>query len=274
MLAAEPLRLDQIGDQQVNLVDVVAQIVLHGVVFHELQLQLGAGDRRAQFVADGQQQLPLGFQHGLQGVGHVVDAVGQLSQLVGAPAADPVVQLTGADALGPLAQQPHRLQQAPHQPVVEEQHDDRQRQPHVDHQVVVVAQRGHLAVEKVLVAAARHANHILIAHRHHLRFLGQGTHELGAADVQIVGFVRLPVDVGAADDDRQREVLGQLRGLAQVRGYADAVDDLGDVVEVELRNGTHPLRAPVLVKLTQGEGHNDKEEHDRGGEDQQQAKEQ
>ena len=64
----------------------------------QLGVQAGAGQRAAQFVADGQQQRALGVEHAVQAGGHAVDALGQLAELVAPPHRDGLREVARAVA--------------------------------------------------------------------------------------------------------------------------------------------------------------------------------
>ena len=118
------LALQQVGDQPLHLPDVAEQIVLHLAVLEELQGHLGAGERRAQFVADGEQQLLLRLEHVLDVVRHAIDVGGQVAEIVAARGPDPVVQVALADARRALLDPLDGLDQPAHGEVAADEHDD------------------------------------------------------------------------------------------------------------------------------------------------------
>ena len=102
MFLIEPLGFDQVGDQQIDFIDVLAQFLGLFAAFEKLEPQLRLGEWRAQFMADGEQQLAFGLEHRLQRIGHVVDAFGEFAEFVLAVAVDPEAEVAVADALGAL----------------------------------------------------------------------------------------------------------------------------------------------------------------------------
>ena len=81
----QALGLQQVTDQVAHQTQVAQQGIALGPIGQQLSVQAGTGERRAQLMADGQQQASLAVQHVLQATGHVVDLRRQLTQFI-APA--------------------------------------------------------------------------------------------------------------------------------------------------------------------------------------------
>ena len=109
----------------------------HVLVVNELQRQTGAGQRRAQLVAQGQQQLSLAVQHPLDFVRHAVDAIRKPPELVLPPNGNPVVELPFADPAGAQANVLQRVKQPPHRKIAAADNNG-------DHRIDIDAQHGHV----------------------------------------------------------------------------------------------------------------------------------
>ena len=81
MAAGQALALEQIGDQLAHLAQIAQQRLARGAVLDQLGMQARAGQRRAQLMADRQQQRALGLEHAVQRGGHGVDLDRQPPQL-------------------------------------------------------------------------------------------------------------------------------------------------------------------------------------------------
>ena len=80
--AGQAFAFQQIGDQVAHLRQVAQQRVAVLALGHQLGIHACARERAAQLVADRQQQRTLRVEHALQAARHLVDALGQLAELV------------------------------------------------------------------------------------------------------------------------------------------------------------------------------------------------
>ncbi len=101
---AEPSRSasSSILDDAAHLRGILPQRADCRGVLQQRQAQRDPRDRRAQLVADTQQQLPLRVQHAFDLARHAVDVFGQLTQFVVALRADAMVEMSGTDVGRPL----------------------------------------------------------------------------------------------------------------------------------------------------------------------------
>ena len=100
----EAFAFQQVGDQSGHLLQVAQQRVTLredlGCLGQQLGVEAGAGQRAAQFVADGQQQRTLGIEHLADVLPHGVDGAGELAELIGpggAPHRDRLAEVAGAE---------------------------------------------------------------------------------------------------------------------------------------------------------------------------------
>ena len=109
----QALALQQVADQVAHLAQVAQQRQPLGAFGQQLGMQPGAGQRRAQFVTDRQQQAALVFQHVLQAGRHGVDLGRQLAQFVGPAPRDGLRKITRSVAQRARVNVFERPQQAP-----------------------------------------------------------------------------------------------------------------------------------------------------------------
>ena len=127
----QALAFDEVGDQVTHLGQVVQQRGALIAFGQQLGVQPRAGERAAQFMADGQQQQALGLEHAVQALGHVVDARGEVAELVAPAHLDRPRELALAEGLHTARDVGQRAQQPAHRGVGHggERQQHRQRDP-------------------------------------------------------------------------------------------------------------------------------------------------
>ena len=143
--AGQALAFQQVGDQVAHLRQVAQQRGARGrgvgVLGQQFGVEPSSRQRRAQLVADGQQQVALGVQHLVDVGGHAVHAVRQVAQLVGMgalPHPDRRLELPGAKAAHALADVADRPQHAVHHAVGQRRQRQQRRQREPDEIFLVV----------------------------------------------------------------------------------------------------------------------------------------
>ena len=135
--AAQPLALQQRGDEVAHLRQLQQQRITRFALAHQLGMQPRPRQRTAQLVADGQQQCTLAVQHGLDVGGHLVEAHGEVADLVAMDDRHAVRELAAAKGVGPQRQRVQRLHHvADH---AERCPDDPQQPDHAQQQYVGAA---------------------------------------------------------------------------------------------------------------------------------------
>ncbi len=107
----QPLAFQQVGDQVAHLRQIAQQRVAVLALGHQLGIHARARERAAQLVADRQQQRALRIEHALQAARHLVDALGQLAELVAPCGGDRLPEIARAETRDAGADRIERLQQ-------------------------------------------------------------------------------------------------------------------------------------------------------------------
>ena len=110
------------------------------VVVEQAGRRLQPGQRRAQVVGDVRHEPPLALDPHAHRLGHPVDRLAQLRDLVMAGGIDPRVQLAGGHPLGDRRRPPQPQREAAGQQQAEQRPADRRRHSHLDHRLAQVAQ--------------------------------------------------------------------------------------------------------------------------------------
>jgi len=270
----EALGLDQIGDHQVDFIDVPAQLRGVFALLDKLQPQFRPRQRRAQLVADREQQRPLGFEHRLQRVGHVVDALGEFAELVLAVAVDAEAKIAVADALGALLEQPHRGQQPVHHDVVQQQREGGESEAGIERQRGDAGAGNRPLIEVELVAAALHHDDVFAADAADFGVGAEAVVEFGLGDVDAVVGVGTPAHDRAADLYRPAQLFREPHRVGQIGRRADAfdIDDRIDVAGEKVGNRVDGVAA--VARKAQRAGDDEEEQQQGGAEDQQQPQKQ
>ena len=215
-------------------------------------------------MADGQQQLLLGLQHVPHVIGHMVDVPGQVTEVVAAIAADPVVQVPLSDPRGTGLDPLDRPDQPAYREVAADQHQDRnqpdRRLGQIGPWVLAHPGRGHDDAVVVLDQFDECVSPV-VAEAHQLQVSGPGlevalaplveTEEAdgNGAEGDAVGLgegrVGAPVHARADDPDVNRHALGNRPGALDAGWRTDIAEH---VVGVQRDMGADDLPQVVLVE--------------------------
>ena len=138
--SVQPLRLEQRGDDLFHLRDVGAQAAHVRTVVGKLEREPDPRQRRAQLVADAEQQLSFCVEHALHVVRHAVDVGREVAELVVAGRADTVPEVAVPDPARALADRRDRQEQPAHGKVGQRHQHQREAgnhrsEPALDHRV-------------------------------------------------------------------------------------------------------------------------------------------
>ena len=236
MLIVQPLCFEQIRNEQVDLVNVLAELLLFITFRHEFQSQFGFGDRCPQFVAYGHQELALCFKHRLQRIGHVIDTLRQFTQFVLTVALNPIAEVAFFNPLCPFLEHPHRVQQSIDHEIIQEKYDGSESRSHINDKEVDVAFIQRALIEIEVIAASIHPNDVLVVNRANFGVGGEISVEVGCIDIETVVRIRAPPHDRVADIDSPIELLGKAHGITQVRRRANVFDDGFHIPHVKIRN--------------------------------------
>ncbi|MNV02865.1 hypothetical protein D3C71_931050 [compost metagenome] len=265
MRAREAFAFEQVADQVAHLVEVAQQRLALGLAFgrggQQLGVEPGPRERRAQLVAQRQQQAALGIEHGLDVAGHGVDALREVAQVVVAADRNGLRELAAAEALRALADVDERTQQPAHQRVGHhhEQQQHAQRGP-ARRARRELPQPGRPA-EDDLVPVGRGAHEPALGGEH--RLLAVAVVEPAAARVHVVAGVRLPIHAGPGDADRDRQPVDQRLRAHRVGRRAEFGDEAVGVVHQHRLRGLGPGAGErALHAAHEHRRHHEREHHE------------
>jgi hypothetical protein len=259
--AREPFALEQVADQVAHLVEVAQQRLALGPALGRGRQQLGieprARERRAQLVAQRQQQPALGIEHGLDVVGHGVDVLGEIADVVVAPHRNRPLEVAAAEALRAVADVDQRPQQPAHVGIAQHHEQQQQaqrgpagrarrdlpqpRRPAEDHAVAVG--RG---PDEPLVVPHRF---VVVAHP--------------AAARAVLAGVRVPVDGRPDDADGDRQAVDQRLRARHVGRRAELGHQPVGVVDQHRLRGLGPAGGEGLLHAREEHaGHDHREQHE------------
>ena len=252
--AGQAFAFQQVGHQVAHLPQVAQQrrtAGLHlGGFGQQLGVEAGAGERAAQFVADGQQQRALGFQHLVNVAAHGVDGGGQFAEFVrvGCMAqCNSLGKVTGTKTQGTGANVVQRAQHASHAGIGHS--GEHQQQPKSDpaDEAGAVVPGLHAQAEADAVAVYRGA----LKEPRGLIAPAIGIGRAVAQAVIVIGLIGVaaPVDQRTADVHAQRQALHQRLGrfnagrAAQVGGQFVHIVHHQRAGGIAPANGQRPLHA-------------------------------
>ena len=262
MASRQAFAFQQVGHQIAHQRQVAQQGFAAGLQLfgfgQQFGVQAGAGERAAQFMADGQQQAAFGVQHLLDVGGHGVDGAGQLAQLIG------MVRMRHGNRLGKVPRAKaqcagtdvvQRAQQATHAAVGQrgKQQQQRQRGPADKARPVIPGSRTQGELDAVAVGSFAFEQMLFLAPAVAVAQMLRKVRQIRVA---------APVHQRAADADAQGQPLHQRLCPLHAGRAADLGGQLVHIVHYQWARRAAPADAErVLHAAHKHGGHGQRQQH-------------